>query len=137
MSDPYAIRARGYPDPFLGSGMTRHDHQATDTPDTLDGDRIDDTTRFIEALVRECGHGIRRGTRLRSAHHDTHTPRAATSPRRPYAPTRRRELRSAARQPASSPARSEPPSPLASSSTVTVPYGASERINRSTHAESR
>jgi len=53
MSDHYAFRASGYPYLFLSSGMTRHYHQASDTPDTLNWERIDDTTRFVDALVRE------------------------------------------------------------------------------------
>ncbi len=58
MSDHYAFRASGYPYLFLSSGMTRHYHEASDTPDTLNWDRIHDTTRFVHALVREANEAF-------------------------------------------------------------------------------
>jgi hypothetical protein len=54
LSDYHAFYQREVPFLFLSSGRSRHYHAPTDTPDTLDYDKMAATARWLEAFVRGC-----------------------------------------------------------------------------------
>jgi hypothetical protein len=54
LSDYHAFYQREVPFLFLSSGRSRHYHAPTDTPETLDYDKMAATARWLEAYVRRC-----------------------------------------------------------------------------------